>query len=457
MASATSSPPLDTGAWNLLRIAIPISLGSLVQFLVVLTDNFFLSRAGELQINGAGNAGLVYLTFSMIVMGGSVGIQILVARFKGANDLEQMAVAARTGRLCLTVVGALLSIFVLGINGFGGWKMLLSSPEVQAVFEPFLGIRGWGLLPFAILMAMESDWIGQAKTRPILALALLMALMNVVLDAMWVEGWWGGTAMGAPGAAYASLVAETSGAFFAWLWTRCKSHPASFRGDLSRDRGMERTWWQVSSPVMAQFGLTIATWTSFFFFVERVGMMELKVSHLTRNAFMLAFVVCSGLAQTSRTVVSTLLGEDRASELVPAILKLIGLSFGGVWLLTHGYIFYADWLSRQFFDTPEGVLAMSATLGTAFVALQVYALSSILVAVLQGAGFTKHVFCIELTAVSVYVIAAYALTLAWPQPIHVIWRADWIYFGCMIAGAVIGLRFLPWRSGASVLREDAGT
>ena len=455
-ASPDASQPLATDAWNLLRIAVPISLGSLVQFLVVLTDNFFLSRAGELEINGAGNAGLVYLTFSMVVMGGSVGAQILVARFKGAGDLANMAVAARTGRLCLAALGVILAVLVLGVNALGGWKMLLESPDVQAVFEPFLGVRGWGLIPFAVLMAVESDWIGQAKTRPILALALLMASLNVVLDAMWVEGWWGGTALGAKGAAYASLVAETAGAVFAWLWARYKSHPESFQGRASRDRDMELQWWTISAPVMGQFGLTIATWTSFFFFVERVGMMELKISHLTRNAFMLAFVVCSGLAQTTRTVVSTLLGEDRRSDLWPAILKLVALSYGGVWALTHGYLFYPDWLSQQFFDTPEGVDAMSATLGTAFVALQVYALSSILISVLQGAGFTKHVFYIEFASVALYMVAAYVLTLVWPQPIHVIWRADWVYFLCMIAGAALGLRYLPWRTGGPALNEDAG-
>ena len=36
-----AAAPMDTSIRNLLRIAIPISLGSLVQFLVVLTDNFF--------------------------------------------------------------------------------------------------------------------------------------------------------------------------------------------------------------------------------------------------------------------------------------------------------------------------------------------------------------------------------------------------------------------------------
>ena len=449
-----AATPMDTSIRNLLRIAIPISLGSLVQFLVVLTDNFFLSHAGELELNGAGNAGLIYLTFTMILAGGSVGIQILVARFKGQNDSPQMAEAFRAGRIQLAALGGILAFVVLGINALGGWKLLIQNADVQAVFEPFLGIRAWGLIPFSILMAVEADWIGQAKTRPILFLALLMALTNVILDAMWVEGLWGGTAMGAQGAAYASFTSEVLGAAFAWLWASRKTHPESYQGRAPRNRDMERQWWALSAPVMAQFGMTIGTWASFFFFVERVGMMELKVSHLTRNAFMLAFVVCSGLGQTTRTVVSTLIGARRVDELLPTILKLASLSYGGVWLLTHGYILYPDWIASHFFEPSPGRQAMVATLGTAFVALQFYALSSILISVLQGSGFTRPVFFIEFISVGLYVFVAYAVTLVWPQPIDVIWRADWLYFICMILGASWALKVLPWRRGHPSLKMD---
>ena len=444
-----------TDVWSLLRVAVPISLGSLVQFLVVLTDNFFLSRAGELEINGAGNAALVYLTFTMVIMGGSVGIQILVARFKGQGKPHQMAQAFRTGRLSLGALGIVLASILLSINAFGGWKLLLSNPEVQAVFEPFLGIRAWGLLPFAVLMAVEADWIGQAKTRPVLVLALLMASTNVVLDALWVEGWWGGKAMGARGAAYASLVAETAGAVVAWFWASRRTHPEAFMGWAPRNQVMERQWWRLSAPVMGQFGLTIATWASFFFFVERLGMMELKVSHLTRNAFMLAFVICTGLGQTTRTAVSTLLGEGRSKLLQPVVLKLLGLSYAGVWLLTHGYLLYPERIASFFFEDSQGMEAMSATLKTAFVALQFYAMSSILISVLQGAGFTKHVFAIEFISVGIYVVFAYAMTLIWPQSIDVIWRADWVYFLGMIGGAAFALWRLPWQDGHPSLKEGA--
>ena len=365
-----------------------------------------------------------------------------------------MAQAFRTGRLCLGALGVLLAAIVLGINALGGWKLLLTNPDVQAVFEPFLGIRAWGLLPFALLMAVEADWIGQARTRPILALALLMASTNVVLDAMWVEGWWGGTAMGARGAAYASFVAESVGAVFAWLWASRRTHPEAFMGRAARNHAMERQWWPLSAPVMGQFGMTIATWASFFFFVERVGMMELKVSHLTRNAFMLAFVICSGLGQTTRTVVSTLLGEGRRDALRPAV-KLLALSYGGVWLLTHGYIAYPDWLAGHFFDASTG-RSHVRHLGHRICGASVLRVSSILISVLQGAGFTKQVFAIELVSVGLYVVVAYSLTLVWTQPIDVIWRADWVYFLCMIVGAAVGL-WLPAVAAEAIpsLKEEA--
>ena len=106
-----SASPLSIRPRNLLRIAVPISLGSLVQFFVVLTDNFFLSRAGELELNAAGNAALVYLTFVMVLTGGSMGIQILVARHQGADQGGRMAVASERHRgalYCITgIVGSL--------------------------------------------------------------------------------------------------------------------------------------------------------------------------------------------------------------------------------------------------------------------------------------------------------------------------------------------------------------
>ena len=58
-----SAEAIRTDIKGLIEIALPISIGTFVQFLVLLTDNYFLARVSENAINGAGHAGLTYLTF----------------------------------------------------------------------------------------------------------------------------------------------------------------------------------------------------------------------------------------------------------------------------------------------------------------------------------------------------------------------------------------------------------
>ncbi|MFT5981123.1 MAG: MATE family multidrug resistance protein, partial [Flavobacteriales bacterium] len=53
---------LDISYKSLMKIALPLSLGAFVQFLVVLTDNVFLSEVGEDYLNGAGVASMLYIT-----------------------------------------------------------------------------------------------------------------------------------------------------------------------------------------------------------------------------------------------------------------------------------------------------------------------------------------------------------------------------------------------------------
>ena len=69
-------------------------------------------------------------------------------------------------------------------------------------------------------------------------------------------------------------------------------------------------WVKLALPMILQLTLTLGTWSMFFFLVEQVGVMELKVSHIARNYFMLAFVVSQGIQQTTRTYISTCSGQD---------------------------------------------------------------------------------------------------------------------------------------------------
>ena len=128
--------------------------------------------------------------------------------------------------------------------------------------------------------------------------------------------------MGHIGAARASLCSEILG-FFVAVILMFKVERRFLQLPKKLDYEVLQSWWKISAPLMGQLLLTVGVWTSFFFFVEKVGSTELKISHIGRNAFMFAFIVTSGIGQTTRTVVSTLIGAKRQSELIPTVKKAL--------------------------------------------------------------------------------------------------------------------------------------
>jgi putative MATE family efflux protein len=456
-----STNRLDISTLGLLNIALPISIGTFVQFLVLLTDNFFLARVSESAINGAGNAGLIYLTFGMLIFGSATGIQILVARRHGeGNDALQI----RTGRMGLvihSILAVALVATVLFLNqGFLG--RLISSDIVRDVFEPFLTTRTWGFLPFGITFAITAYWTGLARTKLLLIVSLTTALTNLLLDYAWIDGNLGFSAMGYIGAARASLTAEITG-FLVAVLVMLKVEPRFFKLPKRPDGVVIKAWWAISGPLMGQLLLTVGTWTSFFFFVEKVGSTELKISHIGRNAFMLAFVISSGISQTTRTVVSQLIGASRTSDLTPALKRLALINIVGVIIMSHGFILYPESLARFFFEDPQSIASMSRTFSTLFIAVIGFSISTLFLSTLEGAGGTKRAFLVEMIGAGCYLATAFYLTSPIPPistndpslvqyfPIEIIWRVEWVYFTLIGLGSLLMLRNGKWRKGLESL------
>ena len=211
---------------------------------------------------------------------------------------------------------------------------------------------------------------------------------------------------------------------------------------------------------MGQLLLTVGTWTSFFFFVEKVGSTELKISHIGRNAFMLAYVVSSGISQTTRTVVSQLIGASRTADLTPALKRLTTINIVGVIVMSHGFILYPDAISQIFFDDPESIASMSRTFAILFIAVIGFSMSSLLLATLEGSGGTRRAFLVEMVGAGSYLAVAYYLTSpinysisneAQFYPIEFIWRVEWVYFSLIGLGSFLMLLNGKWRHGLESL------
>ena len=77
---------LDIRPWSMAKVALPVSLGIFVQFIVVLIDNYFVAQIDGNAMSAVAFVGLIYLTLAMIGVGLGNATQILVARRKGSGE-----------------------------------------------------------------------------------------------------------------------------------------------------------------------------------------------------------------------------------------------------------------------------------------------------------------------------------------------------------------------------------
>jgi len=435
---------LDISYKSLIKIALPLSLGAFVQFLVVLTDNVFLSEVGEDYLNGAGVASMLYITAIMFGIGLSSGTQIFIARKIGEGKDNEVGEWFGSGiRIAIGMGVALYGLFLL-LDQYA-YHHLIQSENVLLVMREFLSIRSLGLIIYIPLLVLNSLYIGSGKTGVLSVSMVITAGLNILLDYLLIFGIGVFPEMKHEGAALATLISEAAGATFLVSYTVWKYKGSAFgllHGITNVKRGIARRLMKLSLPLIIQQIIALSTWTAFFFFVEKVGGMELKVSNIVRSTYMLAFVAVMGVGYTTRTVISTLIAENRQEELTAAMKRLILINLGGVLLLCHGLVLYPEVISRYFFQDPEGIKAMTDSLRVVFVAMLIFSFSSILFNTIEGSGRTKTGMFIEFTGVIAYIILVYHFTITSPQPIHIIWMTDYLYFTLI---GILSLLFL-WRS-----------
>ena len=437
-------PGLKTDYADILKLALPVSAGTFMQFLVVLTDNYFLSRTSDVALNGAGNAGLLYITLCMLGAGFCNTGQILIARRVGEGNHTAPFSLLKTG-LALTLVTGLLLVAFMHVLLAAGLTDVFRDASTGDVFKEFMQVRRWGFIPFFMVMMLNAFFMGTARSKVLMWAMVTTGTVNIIGDASLISGQWGFPALGARGAAWASFTAETAG-----LMVLAGHALHLHRRDIRRAAWVAtstlRHWASLSAPMILQMTLTLGTWSMFFFLVEQVGVLELKVSHIARNFFMLAFVIAQGIQQTTRTFVSGLLGEGRKDELVPVMRKLMLVNAVGILLVSHGGLLYPAWLAGPFFNDAAGLLAAAKTLPVIFIAMMMYSFSSVLLSSIQGSGHTRPALVIECSALVVYTFISVMVTLVHPQPVWRIWWVEWAYFFMMGMGCVVFLTRWDWRS-----------
>lgn len=429
------------------RVTYPIFLGLLAQNVINVTDTAFLGRVGEVALGAAAMGGLLYICVYTIAFGFSVGSQILIARRNGEGNYRAVGPIMWQGTaFCFGMAVCLLILMYFSAAPL--IRLLITSDSIYGTTYEFFTWRIWGFLFAFVNVMFRGLYIGITRTKVLTMNAVVMALVNVVLDYALVFGELGLPEMGVRGAALASVIAEASSLLFFLLYTYYKVDLKKY--GLNRfgqfDLSMVLRILRISCFTMVQYFLAMAIWFVFFVALERLGQRQLAVANIVRSVYVVLLIPVQALSTTANTLVSNLIGAGGSSGVVTLLHKISRMSFL-IMVVCVGLCVAFPGSILSVYTNEEALLVESVSaLYVVCGAMLIASLANVYFNGISGTGNTQAALVLEVFVQVFYALYIIVVGMVIQAPVDVCFTTEVIYYVLMLGSSLIYLKKAKWQN-----------
>lgn len=191
----------------LLTISIPMMFSMLVQALYNVVDSMFVARLSENALTAVSLTFPVQVFIIAVSVGTGIGINALLSRNLGENDLNMASKTANVGvflNLVSSFVFLLIGVFFSRIF----FEAQVDIPEIVNAGRDYMfyncvfSIGCFGQIVYSRLLQSTG------KTFYSMIIQLVGAVINIILDPIMIFGLFGCPAMGVKGAAIATVIGQ---------------------------------------------------------------------------------------------------------------------------------------------------------------------------------------------------------------------------------------------------------
>lgn len=429
------------------RVTYPIFLGLLAQNVINVTDTAFLGRVGEVALGAAAMGGLLYICVYTIAFGFSVGSQILIARRNGEGNYRAVGPIMWQGT-AFSFGMAVCLLILMYFSAAPLIRLLITSDSIYGATYEFFTWRIWGFLFAFVNVMFRGLYIGITRTKVLTMNAVVMALVNVVLDYALVFGELGLPEMGVRGAALASVIAEASSQLFFLLYTYYKVDLKKY--GLNRfgqfDLSMVLRILRISCFTMVQYFLAMAIWFVFFMALERLGQRQLAVANIVRSVYVVLLIPVQALSTTANTLVSNLIGAGGSSGVVTLLHKISRMSFL-IMVVCVGLCVAFPGSILSVYTNEEALLVESVSaLYVVCGAMLIASLANVYFNGISGTGNTQAALVLEVFVQVFYALYIIVVGMVIQAPVDVCFTTEVIYYVLMLGSSLIYLKKAKWQN-----------
>ena len=239
----------------LANMALPMALSMLVQALYNVVDSIYVSQISDSAVTALSLAFPIQNLQIGFAVGVGVGVNSLLSKSLGERNQEAVNKTAGNGLVMMAIVTALFMLF--GIFGVRPYYTMQS--DVAATVEGGIAYtRICCLFVAGSFLQILCERLLQSTGRTVYSMITqsVGAIANIVLDPVFIFGWFGLPAMGIAGAAVATVIGQWLGAFTGLYFNLRRNPDVRFaRRYIRLDREIAGSILTVGVPAMIMNGI----------------------------------------------------------------------------------------------------------------------------------------------------------------------------------------------------------
>ncbi len=440
------------GGREVLSVSAPLVVSALSWTVMTFVDRVLLKGVSGEAMAAAFSASTVWFAVLCMPLGICMYATTFVSQYFGAEQPNRIGPSVWQAVWAALLASPLLLVTIpLAPSLFAAAD---HDPETMRLEIIYYQVLIWGAPAMLLAQALSSFYSGRGRTNVVMGVDAAFAILNLLLDYLWIYGHAGFPAMGIAGAGWATVVALWLKAFTYLLLLLMRSNRQRYAtlSGMTFDRDLFKRLLYFGGPSGLQLVLDVMGFTVFILLVGRLGGVEAEATSMAFSISTLAFMPIWGLAMGAGILVGQHLGEDRDHLAARSTWTSLHVALAYMSVISLLYLFVPDLFLHWFFigdrspEHAEEVHAMAVTLLRFVAAYNLMdATLMVFVSAIKGAGDTQFVLYVSLVMATLLAVLSWLAVERLELGVYGCWVliAGWIT--CL--GVIFLLRFLQgkWR------------
>lgn len=404
----------------ILTMSLPIMISMLVQALYNIVDSMFVARVSEAALAAVSLCYPIQMIMVAVACGTGVGINALLSRYLGEKKREKASQVAMHGLFC-----AICNWLVFAVIGlfFSEAFLRLFSDDVQIIMMGISYMQICTICSFGVFVQITYERIMQSTGNTIYNMVIqgVGALINIILDPIFIFGLGPVPALGTAGAAIATVIGQIVAMFLGIIITQKKIREIqlSVRG-FHLDGMLMKAMYRIAIPAILMQSIMSFMTVMMNMILAPFSEMAVSVFSIYYKLQQFVFMAVLGMNNALIPILSYNYGANQMERIRESIRFALWMSCVIMAIGTVVFQLFPTQL-LYLFDAKEAMLSIGIpALRTISVSFVFAGISMVLCSVFQALGSPNHSLLVTLLRQMVILLplaygfsSAFGLDMCW--------------------------------------------